>query len=171
MCAGNPEHPVWGVQSAITAGRQPAGTCTSACGALVNAATAGACGGDNTWVPTPTSGEDGQRACEWTAKYTSLRTFKLDHSITAPPGGDGLVTAVHATRHVGDFHGHRELATVSLQNNNLKGDLPNVDDPHGDLDDDLVTYLLNHNAFGHGSCIDRSAGGCGPTDCVPETFQ
>ena len=109
-------------------------------------------------------------SCPWTPSYTGLRSFTLDHSIT-PTTTDGLVFAVHPTLHVGDFHGHRDLATLSLQNNNLKGDLPNVDDPHGDDDDDLTVYLLNHNSFGGADCIDRSAGSTGAVDCVPDTFQ
>ena len=96
----------------------------------------------------------------------------LDHSLN-PMTPDGLTFAVHPTMHLGDFHGHRELAYISLQNNNLKGDLPNVDDPHGDVDDDLETFHLNHNVFGYSDvgCNDASAGPGTAVDCVPDTFQ
>eukprot|EP01052_Picozoa_sp_SAG31_P020560 SAG31_NODE_1551_length_7907_cov_29.930072_5_plen_1649_part_00 len=147
---------------------------------------------DDATTPAPYTGSQ----CPWTGLYTGLRTLKIDHSIT-PDTADGKTFAVHPTLHVGDFHGHPELATVSLKNNNLKGDLPNVDDPHGDQDDDLVTYHLNHNSFGYpapalcsgyvgqadcvsagcswdadgnacNSCVDRSACAPGDTSCESE---
>jgi Leucine-rich repeat (LRR) protein len=110
--------------------------------------------------------------CPWIPLYAGLKTLKITHSIT-PTTTDGMVYAVHPDWHTGDLHGHIDLATVHLHNNNFKGDMPNVDDPHGDQDDDLVEYILSHNNFGSkfAECSDRSDTAAALPDCVPETFQ
>ena len=110
--------------------------------------------------------------CAWNPLYPSLSSLTITDSIT-PQTDDGLTYAVHPQLHLGDLHGHYMLETVDLRSNNLKGDLPNVDDPVDDLFDHLRTLDVSSNKFGRGDCIDCSAGqedGCTP-DCVPVQFQ
>jgi hypothetical protein len=107
--------------------------------------------------------------CGWMPVYASLTTLSVVDSIT-PNTPDGFTYAVHPTLHVGDLHGHESMRTVVLSGNNLKGDLPNVDDPDTDTIDDLRTFDVSSNQFGGADCIDSSIGGA-DVDCVPATFQ
>jgi hypothetical protein len=122
--------------------------------------------------------------CDFVPEYPSLVTFSLVNSIR-PTSADGLTFAVYPGStggHIGDWHGYTKLANFDLSSNRLKGDLPNVDDPDTDHNDNLQVLKLNSNSFGYGGCFDRSCAACladlssalcmaCPIDCIPPEYS